>query len=259
MTHHDRCTLAASAVATLALLLGADQAEARWTFSVNPYAWATDIGVDATLDGRTVVDAEIPVSDLMEDLSTIFMVKLEARNGAFGVALDVFDVTLADEKDAVALPGGGDTADFSSDAGMTILDVAGVFDPRGDGHGIALLYGGRMLNQRATIDATLMLASGDAQSLTYDTSDWLVDGLLGIRFVRPLTRRWSATMQAEISAGGTDYTWSVGPTISYAFGHMSRYAVNAGYRRMVIDYEDANGLDASMTLSGLNLGFRVSF
>jgi len=66
-------------------------------------------------------------------------------------------------------------------------------------------------------------------------------------------------MQADASTGGTDYTWSAGPGLSWGFGRNGAYAITAGYRHMQIDFQDDKGLDARMTLSGPVLGLRTSF
>jgi hypothetical protein len=254
---------AATGATALALLLGspATSEAAGWRFSITPYAWATDMGVDATLDGREIVDEDIPVGDLIDDIETIFQLRFEATRGAFGLMADVFDVTLADDASGVALPDGAGDADLSSEVGMTILDLAAGWDPNGDRQGLGVIGGVRILDERASIDATVRPASAPGASLarSYDGDDTTVDALLGLRFATPLSRHFAIQMQADASAGGTDYTWSIGPTLSYGFGTMNRFGVQAGWRRMELDFADENGVDTRMTLSGFQLGLRTSF
>jgi hypothetical protein len=258
-THVTMLRRAGLGAATLALLMGRAADADDWKFSVTPYAWVSDIGVDATLGGRQVVDRQIPASDLLAALDTIFQGRFEARRGSFGATLDFFDVTLSDELSGIALPEGAGHADLSSDVGMTILDVAGVYGHEGDGRGLDLLYGTRVLNQRATIDASLNLAAGPIVPQSYQTDDWLVDGLAGIRFRQSLSRHWGFQIQADASTGSTDYTWSVAPSLSYAFGKGGRYEVSGGYRRMTIDFKEDGDVGAQMTLSGALVGFRFAF
>jgi hypothetical protein len=247
-------------VATLALLLTSGAARADdWKFSVTPYAWMTNIGVDASLGGRQVIDKQIPVSDLLAVLDTIFQGRVEAKRGSFGATIDFFDVTLSDQVSGIALPQGAGRADLTSDVGMTILDVAGLYDGKGDGQGFAFLYGSRVLNQRATIDASLGLTAGPTVAQSYVTDDWLVDGLAGVRFGQRLSSHWGFQIQADASTGSTDYTWSVAPSLSYAFGKSGRYEVDAGYRRMVIDFKQDGDFAPQMTLSGALLGFKIAF
>ncbi len=149
-----------SVLAAALLLCGASQAGAGdWKWSVTPYAWATDVGVDVKLDDRQVVDQEIAFEDLLEDLEAVAQVHVEAQRGSHGVMLDLFDVQLAEDGSRVALPvAAGAEAVLSSEIGMTILELGGIYDPRGDRQGFALLYGTRILQQRADIDARFELA-----------------------------------------------------------------------------------------------------
>jgi len=114
-------------------------------------------------------------------------------------------------------------------------------------------------HQRATIDASLDLTAGATVAQRYETDDWVFDGLVGIRVSQPLSRHWGYQLQADGSTGGTDYTWSIAPALSYSFGKLSRYQLTAGYRRMVIAYKESGDLDTQMTLSGALVGFRMSF
>lgn len=247
-------------VVTLLLLGGASVANAGdWSWTVTPYAWATDIGVDVRIADQKVVEEEIPVSDLLEDLDTIVQLRVEAQRGSHGVMADLFDVTLSDEESGVGLPNGAGHVALDSDVGMTILDLAGFYDPKGDQQGISFLYGTRVLNQRATIDATFRLAADASVQRSYETDETLVDVLVGVRLHRQFSRRWAYQLQVDVSLGGTEYTWSAGPSLSYVIGKTGRYAITAGYRHMKIDFEDDDELDAEMTMSGALVGLHMSF
>lgn len=246
----------------LALLTLVDPAAARadgWRISVIPYAWATDVGVDAKIDGRQMVDKEIPVGDLVKDLDTTVQLRLEAQHRQYGLSIDLFDVTLSDDVKGLVLPQAAGQADLHSDVGMTILDVAGTYDPKGDRRGVSFLLGARILDQRAAIDATFYPAPGVSVPGQYDTDETLTDGLIGVRYTKPLSRRWTAQARVDGSAGGTDYTYSFAPSLSYAFGKAGQTALIAGYRFMKVDFADHDGLDTTMKLSGALLGFRATF
>ncbi len=248
-----------SRAAALALALAAVPAASAsdWRWSVTPYAWGTDVGVDVDLAGREVVDETIAVTDLLEDIDLIFQGRVEAQKGQHGALLDVFYAGMSDDASGVALPGDAGEAAIDWKMDMTILDVAGFFDPKGDGGGLQFLYGVRVLDQRATVDAALTTASGDAQQ-PYETSDTLVDALAGVRFAMPLSRRLAVRTQLDVSTGGTDHTWSAFPSVAWAFAG-GRRAVTAGYRHMTVDFDAAHGMDSKLTLSGPVLGLRMSF
>lgn len=247
--------------AALALLFvpGRDARAEAWRWQLTPYLWATDVSVGVEVDDRQVADTTIPVEDLVEDLEAIVQVRAEGQRGPHGVAFDLFHVTLEDEVSGLELPEGAGRADLDSRVGMTLVDVAGLFDPKGDRRGVSILYGTRVLFQHATIDAAFDLATGTSATRRYAMSDTLVDALVGVRFGGTFARRFSYQLQLDASAGDTDHTWSAGPSLTYTFGSSGRYALTAGYRYMKIDFEDEGDLDSEMDLSGILLGFRFSF
>jgi hypothetical protein len=255
-----RRTAAPALLATLLLGSAVSANASDWSWSVTPYVWATDIGVDVTLDDRTVVDKEIAFEDLLEDVDAVAQVHVEAQRGAHGVMFDIFDVRLSDDDSHIELPNPpGGEAILSSESGMTILELGGIYDPRGDQQGFSLLYGTRILQQRADIDARFDLGPATSVTKTYEVTYTLYDGLLGIRYARQLSPRWSYHARIDASAGGTDLTWSAGSAVAYSFGKTGRYSILAGYRRMVVDFDTDDQVDVDMTLSGFVTGLRMSF
>jgi hypothetical protein len=255
-----RLTLATALLGGGALSLAAAPAAAEeWKFAVTPYLWATDVGVDVAVDDRQLVDEEIAVQDLLEDMESIVQVRFEAQRGAHGLFVDLFDVTLADDATTVVRPSGAGSATLRPEMGMTILDLGGLYDPNGDQEGFQLLYGARILNQRAEIEASVEFAGGGSAERTYDLDDTFVDGLVGVRYIRPLGERWWIAARADVSTGGTELTWSADPSIGYRFGEGGRYTVFAGYRHMDVDFETDSPVEATMTLSGLYAGMRFAF
>lgn len=248
------------AIVSAAVLLAAPglAQASEWKWSVTPYAWATDVGVEVAVEDRQVVDETIPVADLIEDLETIAQVRVEAQKGAHGLYLDLFDVSLADDAARVALPGGG-SATLSPKMGMTIAELGGFFDPRGDQQGFQLLYGARILNERAEIDAVFEPANLPASDRRYDIHDTMVDAMVGIRYSHRFGSRWSVEARGDVSKGGTDLTWSASPAIGYTFGETGRYTLTAGYRRMEVDFAADGKVEAGMTLSGFIAGLRIGF
>jgi hypothetical protein len=248
--------IAAAAAAGLGNSIAAAE---QWQWSATPYVWATDIGVNLNVADRELVDADLAFDDLLEKLDRAAMVRVEGMRGPHGMRFDLLNVELADAHSA-ELPGGsGATLGVDLGVGLTIFDATGVFDARGDGEGFSLVYGTRLIRQRNDLDATLNRDGATLRARSLDTTDTLVDGLVGFRFARTLPHNFSYELAADVSAGSTELTWSAGPTIGYSFGDGDRYRVTAGYRRMDIDFETAETVDADMSMSGLLIGFRFDF
>lgn len=241
----------------LPALAGAAPAQGeRWRTTVTPYLWATDVGVDVELDGGSIVDATIPVEDLLEDVDVTFQGHVEVARGAHGLALDVFHVAMSDSASGFTLPQGAGTGALDWSMDLTLADVAGVYDPRGDGRGLSFLYGLRLIDQRVDADGAFT-TTGGAQSTSFGASDTLVDALAGVRYRAPIGAHLTLQAQLDASTGGTDSTWSASPTLAWSFGE-GRFALLAGYRHMAIDFADEAGLESEMTLSGPVLGLRLT-
>ncbi|MES1243256.1 MAG: hypothetical protein ABUT39_16715 [Acidobacteriota bacterium] len=233
-----------------------------WTWTATPYVWATDVGADVSINDRQVADKTIDFSDLAEDLSLAAQGHMEGRNGRHGVLLDLFYVHLADDDKRFPLPAplaGEAIAD--GDLTLTILDAGGIWNPRGDGEGFSLIYGGRMVDRDIEIDARFQPAPGVTLARSYEVSETLYDGLLGARYAGRFTPRWTWAVQADASTGGTEQTWSALAGLGWSFG--SRYTFLAGYRYMDIQFEKDDALpgevDADVTLSGFFTGLRIAF
>lgn len=248
------------ATAAIAMALSTTAGADDWKITVTPYLWATDVGINLTIADQELVDAVIPFEDLLGDLKAVAQARAEAMRGEHGLSLDLFTVRLADDNDTFTVPGGpGGTVTLDSGTGMTILDVAGVYDADGDGFGLSLLYGTRIINQTSEIDAQYSADGTAVTTGSYDSNDTFVDALLGLRYVDQLPGNWHYAIAADLSAGDTDFTWSVAPSVGYAFGARDQYAVTAGYRHMAIDFASHPPTDMDMTLKGFLLGFRFTF
>lgn len=239
------------------LSLASAAAASDWTWNITPYAWATDAGV--SINDRQVADTTIDVSDLAEDLSFTTQGRVEARRGRHGVMLDAFYIHLEDDGQRFGLPVGGEVV-ADGDLALTILDLGGVFNPRGNGDGLSVLYGARMVDRDIEVDARFNLGPGVTLAQSYEVSETLYDAMLGARYAGRITPRWTYAVQADASTGGTEQTWSGLAAFGYSFG--GRYTLIAGYRYMDIQFEKDSAIgavDADVTLSGVISGLRIAF
>lgn len=245
--------------AAIALAAGGTAHADDWRWSVTPYLWAADVGIDVEVRDQTLMDATIPFEDLLEDLDSAALVRVEAMRGEHGFALDLFDVGLEDVARRPLPDGPGGELVLDARIGMTLFDLAGVYDPEGDGKGLAFLYGARLLNQREDFTAERHAGEDPEEGRRFEADYTYVDGLLGLRYAGTLAGRWDYEFAADVSTGGTDLTWSIAPAIGYSFGARNQYHVTAGYRHLAIDFDSGPAIDLDMTLSGFLAGFRFSF
>jgi len=254
-----RVLRAALIVGTLPIVEEATAAE-KWKWSLTPYIWLTDVGVDVSIHDRQVVNTTIDVKDLAEDIAMTFQVHAEAQRGTNGLLFDAFYVKLSKDTKTVSLPTPpGGTAVLDADIAMTILEAGGIFDAKGDQEGLQLLYGARIIDQSADIDAQFTPSGGPPGSRSFEPSDTVYDGLLGVRWIKRFGRGWSTSLRGDISAGGTEFTWNVNTTLAYAFGKDGRFAATGGYRRLEAEFKEQDSVESEMTLSGPVIGFRFLF
>lgn len=249
-----RFLVTACAVATAGTATAED-----WQWSLTPYAWATDVGLDIRLRDRELVDTTIAFDDLLQDLDSALLFRLQAMHGAHGLALDVFDVVVADDTRLALSDAPGSEIAIDGRVGTTIVDLTGIYELGVEVPGLSLLYGTRVINQREKFAARIFTDDVAGSATRQEVSDTLVDGLLGVRYAHALTGRWSYEVSADASTGGSDFTWSINPMVSYSFGDDHQYRVIAGYRYMAIDFDTQPAIDNDMTLSGVLVGLRFDF
>jgi hypothetical protein len=180
-------------------------------------------------------------------------------HGQHGMAFDLFNVELADTHAASLANAPGTSLNLDLGVGLSILDATGVYDLDGGDEGFSFVYGARVIELRNDIDATLSSNGMPIGTRALDSTDRLVDGLVGFKFARELPHDFHYEVHVDVSAGDTDLTWSAGPTVGYTFGDDDRYEVTAGYRRMDIDFATPEPVEADMSMSGVSVGFRINF
>jgi hypothetical protein len=230
----------------------------EWQWNVTPYVWASTLGVKVSTDAREIVDRDLAFSDLLKDIDMTAQARLEAQRGRYGLFVDFFGNRLSKDSQVPVAQMGGAPASLSSSVGVAIVDTGGVFNPTGNRQGLTLIYGSRILIQRASVDAQISISQAAVVSEHKDLNQAKADALVGARFSQPLSRHLTVLMHADVSAGGTKYTWSGHAGLAYALGG-SRYTLIGGYRRMQIKLESGSSTEGTITLSGIVSGVNMRF
>ena len=240
-------------------LAGATPALAQdWQWNVTPYVWASNLGVKVSTDTRQIVDRDLAFNDLLKDVDMTAQARIEVQRGRNGLFVDFFGNRLSKDAQVSLAQMGGAPASLSSSIATAIVETGAVFNPAGNRQGLTLIYGSRILIQRASIDAQIALPQTPVLSEHTDLNKAKIDALAGARFSQPLSRRLMALMHADVSAGGSKYTWSGSAALAYALGG-SRYTLVGGYRRMQIKLDNDNSTEGTLTFSGIVSGVNVRF
>jgi hypothetical protein len=241
-----------------------DAARAQeWQWSVTPYMWASEVGVDASINDHEVLEREADLADVLDSLDFMVQVHFEGQKGRHGLLLDLIYNDLGDDDRRFPLneSNGGEVV-VKGDLEMTILEAGGIFNPRGDGGGFAFLYGARVIDLDEELDARYELGDGSTPGRRYSASTTLLDGMVGARYVGQLSERWSFHLRADASAGGSELTWNAWTGVGYAFGAAKQHAFLAGYRYMEIEFEEDDAraeLELQNKLGGFIAGVKFGF
>ncbi len=238
------------------LLLAAPNAEAQWRLT--PYLWTTGVNADVALNGATVVDAHIPFGDLVKDVDQAAMLRLEYQRGRFGALIDLFYVGMSKKGSAVTLPN-GTPGTLDAELDLTVLDATASYSLRPRGFGLAFVAGTRVVRDGTTLDLTLPASPTTTITQTTESSDVLVNGIVGLRFRRPLTSRLAMEAHGDVGTGEAELTWSGGSELTFALGSSRRYALHAGYKRLTVEFREEDSVQTGITMSGLVTGFRFAF
>lgn len=245
----------AGTAAMLITLAGANAA-AQWR--VTPYIWTTGVSADVALNGATVMDAYVPFSDLVKDVDMAAMLRIEGQRGQLGALVDLFYVGMSKPGSVVTLPD-GTSGTLDAEMDLTIIDATASYSLRPRGWGLAFVAGTRVVHEATTLQLEVPTSPTTAITRETDASDLLFNGIVGLRFRRPLTSRLAMESHADIGTGEADLTWSAGSELTLALGATRRHALHAGYKRLTIEFREEDGVQTGITMSGFVTGFRIAF
>jgi hypothetical protein len=221
-----------------------------WTFALSPYAWLPGISTSLDTDfGR--VESDLSANDAVADLEFALMGAFEARNGRWGLILDLVysDIALSEPT-----PFGRLFSRARVDTELTVFTAYAAYRlVETDRGSLDLLGGGRFY----WLDVGLELTPGDRERATSSVDgDW-GDPVFGARGRLDLTERWFATALVDAGGfGGSDQSWQAFGSVGYQFD--PRWSVQAGWRHLSIE-KRLSGNDVEVDLSGPLLGFTVRF
>jgi opacity protein-like surface antigen len=225
-------------------------ASGGWQFSLTPYFWAAGLDGDVGVGGRTA-SVDVGFNDIADALDMGALLTFEAQKQRWGLLLDAIYLKLSTDE---ATPG----PLFSNvDLGVkqTVLegDIAYrvIEQERG---GLDVLAGVRYWNLDTELDFGAGLLPGVELS---QNKDW-VDPVVGVRYVTPLTERWSLRLRGDIGGFGvsSDFTWQAFAGVGYDLS--DRFSVAFGYRHLDVDFED-DGFTFDVATSGPALGASIRF
>jgi hypothetical protein len=240
-------------IGAVGLILGASAGGAGaaegWRWSLTPYMWATDISETLLLDGDEVGGDDTEFADLVDVLDTSLQLRFEGAGERWGVFGDVTYIELTDSAE-----GELGLTRFDVEIEELLLEGGLIWRPGGGADGLDVLIGARYLG----VDEFYRLEIGAVpEPVQRRLDEGYLDALVGLRYQVPLSPRWVLSLKGDVSAGGTDLTWTAQGLVGWRFGAHRNSAVLAGYRYRELEYGKANTLDVEKALSGFIFGVRI--
>jgi opacity protein-like surface antigen len=225
-----------------------------WVRFVRPYVWLPRISGSLTVNG---VRSRVLVTqgELVRDLKAAGSLGFEASKGDHFVRLDTVGFTIAGDENIRGVPDGrvehrATLALAELDAGVRVLD---------DGAQIVDVFTGlRYLYIKARINPKNVGVQGQSSS-----SDW-VDPVVGTRYRRALSDRWSMLLHADYGGFGignaskSDY--QLFGLLIYEVG--DRWQIGTGWRYLTAEHAQGSGTDRQeqhLRFSGPMLGASYRF
>jgi hypothetical protein len=265
--HYPRCTIAASMLAAIIGVGAAPQlANAEgidWTIA--PYLWAADVGLDVRINNDPVIGADVAFSDLVDKLDGAFMGHIEMSDGQYGAFFDAIYIDLADSAVIPVGPGGPIIGDLLVDTDLTLklYELGGFYrmgspDPGSSAFDIVL--GVRQVDVDQSLDIVLPGPGATPINRNLDVSE--TDIFAGARLIGLFSEKWHYKLRADYGGGGTEGTLNALAAVGYAFGKTGLFSIDVGYRYLSIELKnESNGTvtETDLTLSGPLVGFIFTF
>lgn len=220
----------------------------EWQCEFTPYLWL--IGLDGSVSiGPREEEFSVSFSDLFAALELGLMGAFEARRGRWGLIADGMYFDLGPAAPNTGPAGGTFAVEIVEQLYMAgglvrVLDRSGAT--------VDLSAGVRYVNIEAELAARGGLLDGVSRS---GRQEW-VDAVVGARGNYPFARRWSAIVNLEAGAGGSDFTWHA--LAGADFKMTKSLSARGGYRYLSID-SGSERVDFDLGMGGFILGLGIAF
>jgi len=225
-----------------------DGARTGWSFRAAPYLWTLGMDGDVGVRGLDVA-VDLPFSDIFEDLDISFMGAFEARNGPWGITLDVNYSRLSDTaypQGPLLVSAGFEVEQFMGNLALSyrLMENEGT---------VVDLYGGTRLNW---LDVEVSATGANGGTTIRSGDETWADAIVGVRLQTPLGGAWSLRAVGDIGAGDSDLTWQAMGIFVRRLTDNCNFGI--GYRAIGVDYQDG-GFTYDVTSHGPILGVEWTF
>jgi hypothetical protein len=228
--HQATCLTSVIVIAALGLMPQSANADIEWTIA--PYLWGSDVGLDATLDDDDIIGAEIPIGDLLDKLDMAFMGHFEGRGETFDAFFGAIYLDSSDSS-TISFPTGGPIeGDLTIAPKITVglYELAGLYRvgrPRVGGAEFDILLGLRQVKVDQFFALSFPAPPGGEDSVSINVSETDIFG--GARVIGKFSEKWGHLVGADVEGGSTDGTLNFFAAVGYTFGKTGLFTLDLGY------------------------------
>ncbi len=222
----NKILLSALAAGTLALAANPANADA-WSYQIEPYLLGVTIDGDAGIGRVTGVDVDVNTSDILDNLDLVGMVHFEARHeSGWGVAVDYAFMDLSDD---VTGPRGGV---LGAELRQGVFEALLVKGTRSGDEQLDYFAGLRWWDNDVDVTIDPVILPGTVASSVEE--DW-VDLVIGVRWINPISEKWSFQLKGDIGGIGSDFT--TGGVVGFRWRFGKSTELDLHYKALYVDYE----------------------
>lgn len=234
-------------------------------WQIAPYLWSFDTSLDLTLNNEPSLGGELSFKDAMDKLDSAFMGHVEGRSENFGMFGDSLVVNLSDSTIRTIGPGGPVLGDLQVDTNLKLklYELGGFYriaEPTNIDATFDLMLGARLVDVEQIFGLTLPGPEAGFIQKSVNISE--TDVFIGGRVIGQLSERWHYKARVDMGGGGTEGSLNLMASVGYTFGKTGLFAVDFGYKHLVIDLSSNNGetyVDTKIEMSGPLVGFVFNF
>ena len=232
-----------------------------WSVELVPYLFLSGLNGDlSTPAGTGTIPVDASFGDLASNLDAGFAGLLDVRFRRWHLMSDNFWVRLSVEQ-SVELPAPlppSATVQTDVDLDSAFGTLAAAYElPLKRSFALDLYAGARwwyVKNQIAFDPETSGAGTPTPFSGEFKDSWW--DGIVGLRWRLPITKKWQVAAYGDIGAGAANLDWSAGGNVTWYPIHY--VGLTAGYRVIGVDYEN-DGFLYDVRMNGFLLGLNLRY
>ena len=234
-----------------------------WETEIAIYGWFSRLDGDIKIPGSpgSGTDFYVDASDIIENLSMVFMGGVESKYNKWSILLDVVYMDVGDSVNKTFnlasqanIPVNGNLdLDLSS---WVVHSSVGYEVVNTDRITLSVIGGVRYLTIDVDVKTSLKEPiTGAGHSHNISDNKGVVDGIAGIRGYIAINENWYIPYHADIGGGGSNLTYQLFTGIGYKF---SWGDIKAGYRYLNYDLDEDKFIMQELVMSGpvLGVGFR---